>query len=65
MIFTVVFALAAAISNVVSLLAQHLASLAAPRREQGWRLALYLARNPLWLLGGAAVGSYVLQALAL
>jgi drug/metabolite transporter (DMT)-like permease len=66
MIFAVVFALAAAISNAVNLLAQHLASVAAPRREQGWRLALYLVRNPLWLLGGAAaVGSYVLQALAL
>jgi hypothetical protein len=66
MIFAVVFALAAAVSNAVNLLAQHLASVAAPARQTGWRLALYLVRSPLWLLGGAAaVASYVLQALAL
>jgi drug/metabolite transporter (DMT)-like permease len=33
---------------------------------KGWRLALYLPRQPLWLLGvAAAVGSFVFQALAL
>jgi len=62
----VVFALVAAFSNAVNLLTQHAASIRAPKREKGWRLAVYLARQPLWLLGGAAaVGSYVFQALAL
>ena len=33
---------------------------------KGWRLALYLPRQPLWLAGvAAAVGSFVFQALAL
>ena len=37
-----------------------------PKRVKGWRLALYLPRQPLWLLGvAAAVGSFVFQALAL
>src|SRR6266487_2030313 len=45
---------------------QHSASVGAPKREKGWRLAVYLVRQPLWLLGGAAaVGSYVFQAVAL
>jgi drug/metabolite transporter (DMT)-like permease len=62
----VVFALAAAFSNAVNLITQHKASIGAPRREKGWRLALYLPRQPLWLLGAAAaVGSYAFQALAL
>jgi drug/metabolite transporter (DMT)-like permease len=66
MTLAVVFALAAAFSNAVNLLSQHSASTGAPKREKGWRLALYLVRQPLWLLGGvAAVGSYVFQALAL
>jgi len=62
----VVFALAAALSNAVNLMTQHAASISAPQREKGWRLAVYLARQPLWLLGGAAaVASFVFQALAL
>jgi drug/metabolite transporter (DMT)-like permease len=62
----VVFALAAAFSNAVNLMTQHSASVGAPKRERGWRLARYLVRQPLWLLGGvAAVGSYAFQALAL
>ena len=66
MIFTVVFALAAAFSNAVNLMTQHSASVNAPKREKGWRLVAYLVRQPLWLLGGvAAVGSYAFQALAL
>ena len=66
MILAVVFALAAALSNAVNLLTQHKASIGAPRRVKGWRLALYLPRQPLWLLGvAAAVGSFVFQALAL
>jgi len=66
MLLTVVFALAAALANAVNLLTQHKASIGAPRRVKGWRLALYLPRQPLWLLGvAAAVGSFVFQALAL
>jgi drug/metabolite transporter (DMT)-like permease len=62
----IMFALAAAFSNAVNLMTQHSASASAPRREKGWRLAVYLIRQPLWLLGGiAAVGSYAFQALAL
>jgi len=62
----VVFALAAAFSNAVNLITQHKVSIGAPRRAKGWRLALYLPRQPLWLLGAAAaVGSYAFQALAL
>jgi drug/metabolite transporter (DMT)-like permease len=50
----------------VNLVAQHVASTAAPPEVKGWRLGLYLVRNPLWLLGVAAVvGSFVFQALAL
>jgi drug/metabolite transporter (DMT)-like permease len=66
MLLAVVFALAAALSNAVNLLTQHKASIGAPRRVKGWRLVLYLPRQPLWLLGvAAAVGSFVFQALAL
>jgi drug/metabolite transporter (DMT)-like permease len=66
MLLAVVFALAAALANAVNLLTQHKASIGAPRRVKGWRLALYLPRQPLWLLGvAAAVGSFVFQALAL
>lgn len=66
MILTVVFALAAACCNAVNLMAQHSASIGAPKREKGWRLVGYLVRQPLWLLGAAAaVGSFVFQALAL
>ena len=66
MILAVVFALAAAMANAVNLLTQHKASIGAPGRVRGWRLALYLPRQPLWLLGvAAAVGSFIVQALAL
>jgi hypothetical protein len=54
-LLAVVFALAAALSNAVNLLTQHKASISAPRRVKGWRLALYLPRQPLWLLGVAAL----------
>jgi drug/metabolite transporter (DMT)-like permease len=65
-IWAVVFALAAALANEVNLMTQHKASIGAPKRVKGWRLALYLPRQPLWLLGvAAAVGSFLFQALAL
>ena len=66
MAFTVVFALAAALSNAVNLMTQHSASAGAPKREKGWRLVGYLFRQPLWLLGWiAAVGGFAFQAVAL
>ncbi len=66
MIITVVFALASAFATAVNLLTQHSASIGAPKRERGWRLARYLLRQPLWLLGWiAAVGAFAFQAIAL
>ena len=66
MILAVVFALAAAFCSAANLFTQHAASISAPEREKGWRLVLYLARQPLWLLGwAAAAGTFVFQALAL
>jgi len=60
------FALAAAFSSAVNLITQHAASISAPKREKGWRLALYLLRQPLWLLGwAAAAGTFIFQAFAL
>ena len=60
------FAFAAAFANALNLVTQHVASTAAPARDKGWRLALYLVRNPLWLFGVVAmIGSFVLQAVAL
>jgi len=62
----IVFALLAALSNAVNEATQHVASIAAPRRTSGWRLVVYLFRNPLWLFGWAALaGAFVFQALAL
>jgi drug/metabolite transporter (DMT)-like permease len=61
-----VFALLTALSNAVSVTTQHIASTSGPRRESGWRLVLYLFRNPLWLLGWVALaGAFIFQALAL
>ena len=66
MILAVAFALAAAFSSAVNLITQHAASISAPKREKGWRLALYLLRQPLWLIGWAAAGgTFIFQALAL
>src|SRR5262249_44602977 len=63
---TLVFALLAAFSDALNVVTQHVASTAAPAKHRGWRLALYLVRNPLWLLGaGAMIGAFVFQALAL
>jgi drug/metabolite transporter (DMT)-like permease len=62
----IAFALLAALSNAVNEATQHVASIAAPRRTSGWRLAVYLFRNPLWLFGWVALaGAFVFQALAL
>jgi drug/metabolite transporter (DMT)-like permease len=65
-VVSVLFAFAAAFANALNVVTQHVASTAAPAKDKGWRLALYLIRNPLWLFGvGAMIGSFVLQALAL
>jgi drug/metabolite transporter (DMT)-like permease len=62
----IVFALLAALSNAVNEATQHMASIAAPRRTSGWRLVIYLFRNPLWLFGWIALAAaFVFQALAL
>jgi drug/metabolite transporter (DMT)-like permease len=62
----IVFALLAALSNAVNEATQHIASTAAPARSSGWRLVLYLFRNPLWLFGWVAlIAAFVFQALAL
>lgn len=62
----VAFALLAALSNGISVTTQHIASTADSARSAGWRLAVYLIRNPLWLVGAAAqVGAFVFQAVAL
>ena len=62
----VVFALLAALSNAANEATQHVASTAAPSRSSGWQLVVYLFRNPLWLLGWAAlIAAFVFQALAL
>jgi len=62
----IVFALLAAFCNAVNEATQHIASTASPRRSSGWRLVIYLFRNPLWMFGWVAlVGAFVFQALAL
>jgi drug/metabolite transporter (DMT)-like permease len=62
----ILFALLAALSNAVNEGTQHVASTAAPSRSSGWQLVVYLFRNPLWLLGWAAlIAAFVFQALAL
>ena len=62
----IVFALLAALSNAISVTTRHVASVADPHRSAGWRLIIYLLRNPVWLLGwGAQAAAFVFQALAL
>jgi drug/metabolite transporter (DMT)-like permease len=66
LVVSVLFAFAAAFTNALNVVTQHVASTAAPVKDRGRRLALYLIRNPLWLFGVAAmIGSFVFQALAL
>jgi hypothetical protein len=62
----IVFALLAALSNAVSVIIRHIASVSDPHHSSGWRLIVYLLRNPMWLLGWAAqAAAFVFQALAL
>jgi drug/metabolite transporter (DMT)-like permease len=66
MTLTVAFALAAALSSAVNLMTHHSASAGAPKREKGWRLVVYLFRQPPWLLGWvAAAAAFACQAVAL
>jgi drug/metabolite transporter (DMT)-like permease len=63
---TILFALAAAFSNALNMITQHIASISDPGHTKGWRFVRYLASNPLWLFGWVALGgSFVFQALAL
>jgi drug/metabolite transporter (DMT)-like permease len=65
-VVSVLFSFAAAFANALNVVTQHVASTAAPARDKGWRLAVYLIRNPLWLFGVLAmIASFVLQAIAL
>ena len=66
MTVTVVFALAAGFANAVNIMVQHQATTGAPRRQGGWRLALYLLGHPLWLFGWVAAGAgFVFHSIAL
>ena len=61
----VLLALGAAFCNALNVVTQHVASTSGPSKGF-FRVARYLLRDPLWLLGlGAIVGAFVLQALAL
>jgi hypothetical protein len=63
---TIVYALLTALCNALNVTTQHRASIAAPPKTRGWRVVLYLFRNPLWLFGWVALaGAFVFQALAL
>jgi hypothetical protein len=63
---TIIFALAAALSNAIHLMTQHTASAGVTQEHRNWHLVRYLIRQPLWLLGwAAALGGIAFQALAL
>jgi drug/metabolite transporter (DMT)-like permease len=65
-VVSVLFAFASSFSNALNVVTQHVASTAAPARDKGWRLAIYLVRNPMWLFGvGAMIGAFLFQAIAL
>ena len=62
----IVFALAAAFSNALNVVTQHIASISDPGHTKGWRFVRYLVSNPLWLFGWVALAAgFVFQALAL
>jgi drug/metabolite transporter (DMT)-like permease len=65
-VLSILLAFASAFTSALNVVTQHVASTAAPSRDRGWRLALYLVRNPIWLFGvGAIVASFLFQAFAL
>ena len=57
---SLLFALLAAFSTALNVVTQHVASTAAPATEKGRRLALYLIRSPLWLLGVGAMVAHTM-----
>ncbi len=60
------FALLAALANAGNLVTQHVSSTSAPAETKGWRLVVFLFRQPLWLFGWVAlIGGFVFQAVAL
>ena len=62
----VLFGILTALTNAVAVTTQHIASTSSSHGDRGWRLVLFLLRNPLWLFGWIAlVGSLLFQALAL
>lgn len=62
----ILFGLLAAFSNAVAVTTQHVASTSQGAQNKGWRLVIYLVKNPLWLFGWVGlVGSLIFQALAL
>lgn len=64
--WAIVLAFVSAFLSALNVVAQHVASTGAPATQKGWRLARYLIRSPLWLLGVVAViGAFGFQALAL
>jgi hypothetical protein len=66
MTVTIIFALAAALSNAIHLMTQHTASAGVTHEHRNWHLVRYLIRQPLWLLGwAAAAGGFAFQAIAL
>jgi drug/metabolite transporter (DMT)-like permease len=63
---SLLFALAAALSNALNVVSQHVASISSPPEVKGWRLGIFLVRQPLWLFGSVAMlGAFVFQAVAL
>ena len=66
MTLTIIFALAAALSNAIHLMTQHTASAGVTHEHRNWHLVRHLIRQPLWLLGwAAAAGGFAFQAVAL
>ena len=66
-VVSIVFALLSAFSNACTAVLQRLASVSRPAKaDSGWRIALYLVREPKWLVGLAFMaGTFVFQAVAL
>jgi drug/metabolite transporter (DMT)-like permease len=66
-VVSIVFALLSAFSNACTAVLQRLASVSRPEKaDSGWRIALYLIRDPKWLVGlGFMAGTFVFQAVAL
>ena len=64
---SIFFALLAALTNACTAVLQRLASVSRPEQvRSGWRIALYLVRDPRWLLGVVfMVGTFVFSATAL